>query len=146
MSLKHGTAPFQDIAFEVRVGEGAALPRRGKGELPFEPFCGVRTPENGPMAKGGLLLRLTALRRLHGWDGPYATRAFLSPLRAMPPSRWRNPQRLAWEEAQPGLCSNLNPQTRCRSLAWDQSHGRASLPAVPVWQTVAQKIGTEHFR
>jgi hypothetical protein len=44
----------------------AALPRRVKGELLFDPFCGVRPPENGLMAKGVLLLRLTALRELHG--------------------------------------------------------------------------------
>jgi hypothetical protein len=91
------------------MGEGAESALRVKGELLFAPFCGVRPPENGPMAKGVLLLRLIALRLLHGWartDGP---RAFLSPIRAMPPPRWGNPQRLAWKKDQPGLCSDLNP-------------------------------------
>ena len=53
----------------------AALPRRVKGELLFDPFCGVRPTENGPIATGVLVLRLIALRLLHGWartDGPRA--------------------------------------------------------------------------
>ncbi len=53
----------------------AALARRVKGELLFDPFCCVRPPENGLMAKGVLLLCLTALRELHGWARDYATRA-----------------------------------------------------------------------
>jgi hypothetical protein len=91
------------------MGGGAESALRVKGELLFDPFCGVRLPENGTIATGVLLLRLTALRELHGWartDGP---RAFLSPIRAMPPPRWGNPQRLAGKEDQPGLCSDLNP-------------------------------------
>ena len=53
----------------------AALLRRIKGELIFDPICGVRPPENGLMAKGVLLLRPTELRELRGWARAYATRA-----------------------------------------------------------------------
>ncbi|MEI6715676.1 MAG: hypothetical protein WCO60_18140, partial [Verrucomicrobiota bacterium] len=98
-----------EIPFCVRMEGKAALPRRVKGELLFDPFCGVRLPANGTIATGVLLLRLIALRLLHGWartDGP---RAFLSPIRTTPPPRWGNPQRLAWKKDQPGLCSDLNP-------------------------------------
>ena len=34
------------------MGEGAESALRVTGKLLFDPFCGVRPPENGPMAKG----------------------------------------------------------------------------------------------
>jgi len=98
------------------------------------------------MAARVLLLRLIALRLLHGWaraDGPSV---FFSPIRAMSPSRLGDPQRLVWNEGKLGLYSDLDPRTRFRSPAWDHSHSTASLQSVPVWRSVmrarAQAVGT----
>ena len=102
-------------SFCVRKGVGAESALCVKGELLFAPFYGVRPPENGTIATGVLLLRLTALRELHGWartDGP---RAFLSPIRALPLPRWGNPQRLAWKKDQPGLCFDRMRPANCIS-------------------------------
>jgi hypothetical protein len=90
------------------------------------------------MAARVLLLRLIALRLLHGRARTDGISAFFSPIRAMPPSRLGDPQRLAWNECTLGLYSDLNPRTRCRSPAWDHSHSTASLQSVPVWRSVAR--------
>ena len=78
-----------EIPFCVRMGGGVESALCVKGELLFDPFCSVRLPENGTIATGVLLLRLTVLRGLQGWartDGP---RAFLR--------RFEQCQRLAGE-------------------------------------------------
>ena len=95
----------------VGVGWAAALPRRIKRELLFDPFSSSRPPEKGLIATGFLLLRLTALRELQDWARTDGSRAFLSPLRAMPPPpRGKSPGGEMWL----GDCSYAGTTCDCR--------------------------------
>ena len=104
-----------------------------KGELLFDPFCGVRLPENGPIATGVLLLRLTALRELDGWEQKGMAYLF--------PKDGNLERRVCWLSApvlplRPETHTShhelLNPVERCHFCYWVSQLGGLEILALYV--------------